>query len=107
MVGRLIENQEIGTRERHERERHASPLAAAQCADLALHFIAAEPKRPETILHLAPAPQGQLVLDRIKQRLAKREVREILPKPRGSDRSADPRLATRRCAIANDRGDER
>src|SRR4051812_44915141 len=42
MVGRLIENQEIGARERHERERHASPLATAQSADLALHLVAAE-----------------------------------------------------------------
>ena len=51
MVGRLVENEEIGLRERHERERNASPLAAAECTDLAKHFIAAEAERTETILH--------------------------------------------------------
>ena len=99
--------EEIGARERHERERHASPLAAAERADLAKHFIAAEAERAEAILHLASAPERPLILDRIEQRLAEREVGEVLPKPCGRDRSADLRLATRRFAIADDGGDER
>ena len=48
-----------------------------------------------------------MILDRIEQRLAEREVSEVLPKPCGRDRSADLRLATRRFAIADDGGDER
>src|SRR5258708_1825423 len=102
MVGRLVEDEKIGARERHERERHARSFAPAECADLALHFIAAEAKGTETILHLASVPQRALILDRIRQRFPEREVSEILPKPCGRDRSADLRLAARRFAIADD-----
>src|SRR6478672_6415798 len=107
MVRRLVEDEEIRALERHERERNASPLATAQGADLALHLVAAEAKRAETILHLASAPERPSILNRIEQRLAKREVGEVLPKPCGRDRSADLRLATRRFSIADDGGDER
>src|SRR5438045_1039662 len=107
MVGRLVEDEKIGMGERHERERNASPLAAAERADLALHFIAAEAKSTKTILHLAAVPQRALILNRLRQRLPEREVSEILSKPRGRDRSANLRLAPRRFAIANDGGDER
>src|SRR5471032_2255203 len=107
MVRRLVEDEEIGARECHERERDASPLADAERADLALHFIAAEAERTETILHLAAVPERALILNRIRQRLAERKVGEILPKPCGCDRSADSRLARSRFAIANDRRDER
>src|SRR5262249_61309900 len=81
MVGRLVEDEEIGVLERHERERNARPLATTQGADLALDFVAAEAKRTETILHMAPAPERTLILDCIRQRLPEREVSEILPKP--------------------------
>src|SRR5688572_5467397 len=107
MVRRLVEDEEIGALERHERERNASPLAPTDRADLALHFVAAEPKRAEAILHLASAPQWPLILDRIEQRLAEREVGEVLPKPRRRDRSADLHLAARRFVIAKDGGDDR
>src|SRR4030095_11057930 len=107
MIGRLVEDEEIGALERHERERYASSLAAAECADLALDFVAAEAKRTETIVYLASAPERTLIWDRVRQRLAEREVREVLSKPCGGDRCADLRLATRRFAIANDGGDER
>ena len=66
MVGRLVEDEEIGVRKRHERERNASPLAATEGADLALDFIATEAERTETILHLPSAPQRTLILDCIE-----------------------------------------
>src|SRR5438046_2032830 len=100
MVRRLVEDEEIGARERHERERDASPLAAAERADLALHFIAAEAERTETILHLPAVPERALILNRIRQRLSEWKVGEVLPKPCGCDRSADSCLAPRWLAIA-------
>src|SRR5262249_51170437 len=107
MVRRLVEDEKIGVRERHERERHARPLAAAQGADLAKHFVAAEAESAETILHRATAPERPVLLDRVEHRLAKREIGEVLPKPCRRDRAADLRLAARRLAIADDGGYER
>src|SRR5262249_39337841 len=77
MVGRFVENQKMGFRERHERERHARTLAAAERADLAKHLLAAEAKGAETILHRPSAPERPLILDRVEQRLAERQVAEI------------------------------
>src|SRR5215217_4390499 len=106
MVSRLVEDEEIGAFERHERERNASPLPTAERADLAKDFIAAEAKGAEAILHLASAPERALILDHNRQRLPEREVGEVLPKPCGRDRSADLCLAARRLAIADDGGDK-
>ena len=87
MVCWFVEDEQVSVRERHERERDASPLATAERADLALHFIAAEAERAETILNLASTPQRTLVLNRVIQRLPKWEVAQILPKPRRRDRA--------------------
>src|SRR6185503_12116630 len=106
MVGRLVENQEVRFCERHERERHARPLTTAERADLALHFIAAETNRTETILDLAAGPQRPLILDGVEQRFPKWKVAEVLPKPRRGDRSTDSHFALRRVAIPRDRRNE-
>ena len=71
------------------------------------HFVAAEAERAEMVLHLAAVPERPLLLDRVEHRLAERKVGEVLPEPRRRDRAADPRLAARRRAIAEDGGDER
>src|SRR5215510_12081195 len=106
VVGRLVEDEEVGACELHQRQRHPRPLAAAERADLALYFIAAEPECPETILYLAAGPERSLILDCLEQRFPQRKVTEVLAKPCCRDRPADLRLTARRVAIANDRGDD-
>src|SRR5687768_18472371 len=107
MVGRLVEDEEVRARERHDRERHARPLTAAERADLARNLVAAEAEGAQAGLHLPTAPERSLMLDRVEHRRAKRQVGEVLPEPRGRDRSAELRLASRRREIADDGGDER
>src|SRR3954453_4520424 len=87
MVGWLVENEKIGTTERHERERHAGALTAAECADLAKNLIAAEAKRAETILHSAWPPQRPLILNCVIFQLTEMEANQLLAKPRVRDRS--------------------
>ena len=107
MVRGFVENEQVGLRERHERERHARPFTTAQRPDLTLHFIAAETERAETVLHLTAIPQRPLILNRIVHRLGERQVGEVLSEPRRGDRPADLHGATRRFPLADDRGNDR
>src|SRR4051812_7681029 len=107
MIRRLVEHKEIRARECHERERHTGTLATTECTDLAEDFFPSETKGTEMVLHLPAVPRWPLILDRVEHRFAKRKIGEVLPEIRGRDGAADPHLAARRFAIAEQRRDER
>ena len=107
VVGGFVEHQQVGPGERHEGQRHAGPLAAAEGADFAEHFVAGEAEGAEVILDVAAAPERPLLLNGVRQRQLERKVGQVLSEPRRRNRTAHARLATRRREIPQHRGDER
>ena len=66
VIGGLVEYQQVGPGERHERQRHAGPLAAAESADFTEHFVATEAEGAEMILDVAAAPERPLRLNGVR-----------------------------------------
>src|SRR5690606_10336271 len=107
MVGRLVEDQEVGVGQHHHRECYARALAAGESVCNALNFVSGKTEPGQVRLHLSPVPERPQVLDHIMDGAAHWYLGEVLPVIRGLNSAAEPCDAALRRAIAKQRSEQR
>ncbi len=107
VIGRLVEDEQVGVLEHHHRKSHPGPLAAGEGARAAEHRVAAEPKRAEVALDGATIPHRAEVGGDVVQRLLLRYLRHVLPVPGGGDGVAETKFAAAQGPLAEQGAEER
>ena len=105
MVGRLIEDEEVGAAERELRQRHAPAFTAGERADGAEDIIALEQEQAEVAARLADG-HGARIEDLVEDRAIGIERFVCLCEVGGLHRRAQPYFAGQRRQFADDRADE-
>ena len=100
VVGRLVENEQVGPLQRDQGEGQPGALPAGKGAGEAHDLVAGEPEGAEVILDGAPRPERALFADRIVQRQVQRQLCHVLPEIGRLHRAAHLRLAAVRGALA-------
>ena len=78
MIGRLVEDEQIRTREHEHGQCDASPLAPGERLGATLHFIARKTKPAKMALNEPSFPGRAQFGDRLVQGLVERNLREVL-----------------------------
>ncbi len=93
VISRLIEQQQVGSREHHHRQCHSRPLAAGESAGLAEHRVTGEAEAAQVSLHGAPAPGRAQLIDELVERAIARYLCQVLPVVSHLDRVGYPHLS--------------
>ena len=95
VVGRLVEHEQVGSREHEHGERHPGPLPAGERAGQALRLVPGKPESAKVALHQPSFPPGAKRSDAVVKRPVQRDLSEILAVIPGRDGRAELEVARR------------